>query len=719
MRKLYLFVYFIIVPWVLLAQSESVHILLLHSYHEEFSWSKRINDEVKKELEAHWSRLRFSTEYLDTKRFEIEEIFPRAAEYFSVKYLQDPPDIIICSDNNALLFLKEFRKILFPDIPIFFCGINEFSQDLIQGMEPITGVVENVDLMGSLNLITRMVPRLQELVLISDNTTTSEALLQELSMIPQELSSSLEIHNYQEVYKPELIPILENLNKNSAVLFLSYYREAPLLYLSAEEAVQMISSHTEAPVFVLWDFAVGTGAVGGLVTSAANQVDQVSRQVLEYLNKGNIEDLEIVTLSPNQYIFDYQRISEYTLNWTVLPEDTIYLNKPVTIYEQNKELVLSVTAFLLILMLLVIYLFLDISRRRQLEKKLNTQKQVLSDILTHIPLTVYWKDKRGQDIGSNTEERLQKRSEKSISKEEKERLKYWEQQQIPKGSSLLFQEDAWPDLQGKLHYYQIAIIPIEDENSYLGRITLIQDITEKKGIEFQLKQSQKMESLGRMAGGVAHDFNNMLTGITAAADLIDQNCDIEEIKEYANMILDTADQAHDLVSGLLSYARKKPLTMKALPVLKMVEETVGMLERTIKKTVKIQVQEKAENLQIMGDPSMLKSALLNLGINSDDAMPRGGSLKFIIDKTVLKEHNSAQLSPGPYLKLYVSDTGEGISKKYLDKLFDPFFTTKEPGKGTGLGLAGVLGAAGSHGGTVEVISNTGKGSTFILYIPVK
>jgi len=716
----YKFIIFIslLISFAVQADSKSPHVLLLHSYHEEFVWSKTINDEVKEYLVNHGADCRFSVEYLDTKRFNTKDMFPLAADQFALKYALNPPDIIISSDNNALLFLKEYRESLFPGIPIFFCGVNDFSPSLIEGMDPVTGIVENVDLAGSIDMILSLHPDLEKLVFISDSTTTSQALLKEYQSISNTYTPLLEILNYQGIYQQELIPLLKKHGKESALLFLSYYRGAPDRYLSAEDAVAFISANTEAPVYVLWDFCIGTGAVGGLVTSAVSQADAVSIKVLDYLERGTMADAEVQTLSPNQYIFDYEVLSRFPQDFREIAEDIIYLNKPNTIFQQHRETMLVIVVSFLMLLGLIFILFIDIYRRRELEKKLRIRQRMLSDILDHIPLIVYWKNKKGKMLGFNRGLRLDRTQEWEFSKEGKAKLQYWENQQKDADSPLIFQEDSWKDETGKLRYYLLTIIPVKEKDSPLGLLVLIQDISEQKGMEFQWKQSQKMEALGRMAGGMAHDFNNMLTAITSAADLIEQTSSSSEIQSYAEMILETADQAHGLVSALLAYARKKPVEMKPLGVRELIEGTIKILQRTISKKIRVEYIEKEPDLRILGDIAVLRSALLNLGINAADAMKGEGMLRFQSDKIFLSATHPMQLAEGDYLELRVEDTGEGIPEDALHKLFDPFFTTKQRGKGTGLGLAGVYSALRSHHGAVKVESSPDEGSTFILFIPL-
>ncbi len=254
-------------------------------------------------------------------------------------------------------------------------------------------------------------------------------------------------------------------------------------------------------------------------------------------------------------------------------------------------------------------------------------------------------------------------------------------------------------------------------------LNFILDITEQKTLEAQIMQAQKMESLGTLAGGIAHDFNNLLGGILGYASLM--KMDIKEgddLFKPVDMIEKSATRAADLTSQLLGFARAGKYDVQLVDLNLVVEETLGILERTLDKSIEIKKFLDSSLPRIKGDPGQLQQILMNLCINSADAMPEGGHLTletFVqnLTSSFLLSHSEAK--PGPYVSISVTDTGVGMDKKTVGKIFDPFFTTKEVGKGTGLGLSMVYGVAKNHGGFVNVLSEPGQGTTFRVYIPVQ
>jgi PAS domain S-box-containing protein len=276
------------------------------------------------------------------------------------------------------------------------------------------------------------------------------------------------------------------------------------------------------------------------------------------------------------------------------------------------------------------------------------------------------------------------------------------------------------------HERQIADsgAPIRNEDGdIIGVVLVFRDVTEQYLIEEQLRQSQKMDSIGQLAGGVAHDFNNMLAGIMGAAEILEMDLGKDGANNtHLKIILSATNRAADLTKKLLAFSRRGKIVSTSVDVHNAITEASDILKRSIDKTVELSVDLQASVPFVIGDPSQLESAFLNLGINARDAMPGGGSLRFATSNVILDddfcERVPFDVEAGPYLEVCVSDTGKGIRKEMQERIFEPFFTTKEVGKGTGLGLAAVYGTVKDHMGLIHVYSEPGEGSVFKLYFPV-
>ncbi len=276
--------------------------------------------------------------------------------------------------------------------------------------------------------------------------------------------------------------------------------------------------------------------------------------------------------------------------------------------------------------------------------------------------------------------------------------------------------------EGGVKYEDVTVFPLVT-NGVEGAVVRIDDVTKKCEIEEQLNQSRKMDAIGQLAGGVAHDFNNMLEGIMIAAQLLKspkRNLDKEGL-EYVKMIFKAVMRAADLTTKLLAFGRKGKIASTAVDIHSIMDEAVTILERTLDKKISISTEKQAKNHTIVGYNTGLQSAFMNLGINASHAMPDGGKLQIETKNISLSgsycNASPFEIEPGEYVEIEIRDTGCGIPAEKLPKIFEPFFTTKKQGEGTGLGLAAVYGTVQAHHGAVNVYSEVGIGTVFHIYLP--
>ena len=249
----------------------------------------------------------------------------------------------------------------------------------------------------------------------------------------------------------------------------------------------------------------------------------------------------------------------------------------------------------------------------------------------------------------------------------------------------------------------------------------VRDITERRALEEQLRQSQKLEAIGRLAGGVAHDFNNILMSIMGSADLLLMELGpADPAREEATEIKQSVQRGAGLTRQLLAFSRRQATRQQLFALGDVVSGMETMLRRLIGPEIEFEILRDRQPAMVMADPAQIEQVLLNLVVNARDAMPSGGRLSVRIEEVELDETTAmahAEGRTGRYARLTVSDTGTGIDEQTRAKLFEPFFTTKEQGKGTGLGLSIVYGIVKQSLGYITVVSEVGKGATFLIYLP--
>jgi signal transduction histidine kinase len=250
---------------------------------------------------------------------------------------------------------------------------------------------------------------------------------------------------------------------------------------------------------------------------------------------------------------------------------------------------------------------------------------------------------------------------------------------------------------------------------------MVKRFQEIEATESQVRQAQKMEAIGQLTGGVAHDFNNILTVITGTIEILGEAVkDRPHLAQITNMMGAAAARGADLTQHLLAFARRQPLQPRSVDVNALVIDAARLLRPTLGEQIEIESMLAHDSAPALIDPSQLSTAILNLALNARDAMPEGGKLTLETKNVVLDENYAAmnsEVNPGKYVLIAVSDSGMGIPASLLDKVFEPFFTTKDIGRGSGLGLSMVYGFVKQSNGHIRIYSEEGHGTTVKLYLP--
>lgn len=375
----------------------------------------------------------------------------------------------------------------------------------------------------------------------------------------------------------------------------------------------------------------------------------------------------------------------------------------------------------------------DITEFKQFKDRLIEDKRFIEAIMETAPVLIVLTDPEGRIILFNkaceeltgyTREEVKGKSISELFLPEDWILTIQELFSNPLNPELLKpHQNPWITKSGEQRLIEWRCTPIELSGYVKPCILGVgADITERKQLEEQFLQAQKMEAIGRLAGGVAHDFNNMLTAILGYAQLAIEKLDRgSPIYSYIKEISQAGERTASITRQLLAFSRRQIMQPQSFDLNLLISNLEKMLKRLIGEDIELVTLLGSDTGCVRADPGQIEQVIMNLVVNARDAMPRGGkltieTLNVYLDDSYAKTH--VTVKPGNYVMLAVSDTGVGMSKEVLSHVFEPFFTTKEMGKGTGLGLSTVYGIVKQSGGNIWVYSEPGKGTTFKIYLPV-
>jgi PAS domain S-box-containing protein len=372
----------------------------------------------------------------------------------------------------------------------------------------------------------------------------------------------------------------------------------------------------------------------------------------------------------------------------------------------------------------------DITARKRAEEELFKSQQMLRTILDTVPQRVFWKDKNSVYLGCNRplandcgydepEQLIGKSDFQTQSAATAELYRADDKRIMEAGQAKLNYEEPQIKADGTVGWLRTSKVPLYGpDKQVIGILGTYEDISERKRLEEQLRQAQKMDAFGQLAAGVAHDFNNLLTVILGNLSLLKLGLDSKVDETSAiEQSMAASERAASLTRQLLMFGRRQVMQPKPLDLNKVVENMTKMLKRLIGEHIALEARCAPASSPVLADANMMEQVLINLAVNSRDAMPKGGKLVIEI-ATVTVEHPPIEIKhTGDFIKCTVTDSGAGIAPENLPHIFEPFFTTKDIGKGTGLGLATVFGIIQQHSGWIKVESVVGQGTTFHIYLP--
>lgn len=382
----------------------------------------------------------------------------------------------------------------------------------------------------------------------------------------------------------------------------------------------------------------------------------------------------------------------------------------------------------------------DITERRKAEEALREQKEFLRAVIDLMPNYIYTRDLEGrftmvnQAVSDVYNTPIKEIIGKKIfdfypNKKQAEQFVKQDREIFENDQDRLVTEEQVELPGGERHWYQTIKKPLKFANGKVSQVLGVStDFTERKRIEEenlklqrQLTQAQKMEAIGQLAAGVAHDLNNSLSAVVGHLQLIEMNQMLSpQVKSSLDVALKGCERASSLIDHLLGFSRQGKYDLKTIDLKDALSDALVFLKRVIRSDISVKVTKDLASLKIEADPNQLQQALTNLIINAQQSMPDGGtvSFKFDIEEVLFPERFNTKAKAGKFAVIKIHDTGEGIKPEHIDKIFEPFFTTKQDQGGSGLGLAMVYGIMQNHQGWVSVSSEPNKGTSFSLFFPL-
>jgi PAS domain S-box-containing protein len=699
----------------------SKRVLILHSFEPFLPYSIIANRAIQTTLVADATEhIDFFSEYLDLARFPDNLYLKQLVDLYHKKYSNCQPDVIIAILKPALDFLLKNCKELFPGVPIVHCGAEKHQLEGLALGKNTTGVLMEIDPKATLNSALNLHPGTKNIAVIAGAQANDKGYEATVRQAFREYEDRFTFLYLSGLSMEETLQRLRSLPEHTIVVYITMFQDGTGKAFVPAVQAKTFSEASNSPVYSLFDAYFGNGIVGGRLVSFEMQGKKAAELGLRILRGEKPSDIPLA-MCPTAFMFDWRQLKRWNIKEELIPPESIVSYKVPTLWDKYKWQVLGVAFFLVCQFLFIVVLMIQRLQQRRTEKEMIESRNFLQAVLTASPIGIC--SVRGGHF-------------EWVSESYCRMIGYVPGELIGRSTRFLFESDEEYERVGTLIYEhgrcetkhlrkdgslidcRLTSSPIDDSVNVIA----CEDITMWKQLESHLFQSQKMEAIGTLAGGVAHDFNNILSVVMGYAGLIDMQIkEGDPLSVYVQHILSSVEKAVFLTRSLLAFSRKQVVDLKPLNVNEIIDETKGILSRLIGEDIELTARLNGNKLIVMADRGQIGQILMNLATNARDAMPAGGKLHIETSTIEINEEFIAAQGfgrAGTYAAISLSDTGLGIEEKTQARIFEPFFTTKEVGKGTGLGLSIVYGIIQQHSGFVQVTSATGQGTTFKVYLPL-
>jgi len=683
-------------------------ILVLHSYHKGLTWTDS-EDAGMMSVLRQAPQVEVFTEYMDTKRIHEAKDDARLAAFLKDKYAQVVLDAVIASDDDAFQFMLDKRGSLFPKAPVVFCGVNFFDEGMLAGKRDFfTGVVEAYDVRNTLRTALALHPGTYRIVVINDRSATGLANKKVLGEVMQEFEKKVQVTYLEDLDMNELLTRVRSLAQGDIILLLTFNRDHSGKPFDYDESIEMVASQSRVPIYGVWDFYLGKGIIGGMLTSGFDQGSVAASMALGIIGGGKVRDIPVVKESTNRFMFDYDLLRRFGVSTSLLPEDSLVINRPASFYEEHQGKVLGVSAAFMVLLGMLVALWVNIQGRKKTEASLRESEEKFERIFRHSPdwiAILRMPDGRYMDVndafvaitGFSREEVIGKTSmEIGIYANPDERYELDE-------SFLLQGRTSVQEVQYRLKSGEVItaersgeLVEISGEKCV---VSIVRDVTSKRQAELALLETQRQKKL------------RMDAEIKMLQAQINPHFLFNAITSIMHYIRTDPETASDLLVKLGDFFRKniKP-GGSSVPLAKELEHCEDYLS--------IERARFEERLRVTYDidPAALECPVPPLILQPlvENALRHGIMPKEDGGEIIIGAHpeNGA-------IRIFVKDNGVGMEPAVAASLLDETAGAPPP-LGTGLALRNVnarlVAIHGAQHG-LRIVSTPGAGTTISFSIP--
>ena len=393
-----------LLPLTVKAEKVKKNVFYLNSYHHGYQWSDFILDGVRSVLNESEYKIDLQIEYMDAKKFNYEDVTSLLLHLYKEKFAGEKFDVVMVSDNDAFAFAKQYREILFPGVPLVFCGVNDLKSDALdQGN--LTGIVENFDLPLTLDVALKLYPDKRHMVVVGDESTTGLTIRQQVEDMVSQYKNILEVEYWSHMPLGAVLDRVALLPPDTFLFFIPYYQTLGGKFYTAEEVMEAIYSHSSVPIYTAWEFLLGHGAVGGRVLSGFRHGQAAAFIVLQILGGVPADNIPVFREPTGEYVFDYNVMKRLRINEKLLPEDSRIINTPKAFYELPKAVFWTLIISFIVVVVVMVFLVVTMIERREVERKVKDQLAFQETLMDAIPQLVSWKDAGGRYLGANHADR--------------------------------------------------------------------------------------------------------------------------------------------------------------------------------------------------------------------------------------------------------------------------------------------------------------------------